>query len=174
MIYPLKMVIFHSFLYVYQRVNAIERSTILKNGKPSISMGHLYYTMAMLVITRGYCLSWQFKVAVGVMWQLQIPNLSRTSLAAIDMGPSRPLLRAESDFCWLNHAKSNLIRSLFLQIPIFHGWIWIIISVGWVLSMAGTWTLICVGSAACFVDCRLPNKPSSLVSFTFSFGGFLK
>jgi hypothetical protein len=100
---------------------AMARSTILKNGKPSISMGHLYYTMAMLVITRGYCLSWQFKVAVGVMWQLQIPNLSRTSLAAIDMGPSRPLLRAESDFCWLNHAKSNLIRSLFLQIPIFHG-----------------------------------------------------
>ena len=148
------------------------RSTILKNGEPSISMGHLYYTMAMLVITRGYCLSWQFKVAVGVMWQLQIPNLWRTSLAAIDMGPSRPLLRAESDFCWLNHAKSNLIRSLFLQIPIFHGWI--IISVGWVLSIAGTWAPICVGSAACFVDCRLPNKPSSLVCFTFSFGGFLK
>ena len=32
---------------------AMEKSTIFKNGKPSISMGHRK-TMAMLVITRGY------------------------------------------------------------------------------------------------------------------------
>jgi hypothetical protein len=32
---------------------AMERSTIFKNGKPSISMGHLYHGK-LLVITRGY------------------------------------------------------------------------------------------------------------------------
>ena len=33
----------------------MERSTILKFGKPSISMGHLYHGK-LLVITRGYCI----------------------------------------------------------------------------------------------------------------------
>ena len=32
---------------------AMERSTIFKNGKPSISMGHLYHG-ELLIITRGY------------------------------------------------------------------------------------------------------------------------
>ena len=35
----------------------MERSTMFKNGKPSISMGHLYHG-ELLVITRGYTVWW--------------------------------------------------------------------------------------------------------------------